>query len=740
MTDTTTPDPAAAVAATTAAPAAPAADPAAAAATATATPPVAPQEDPNNIVVGMKSGITHMNHSQLDVLMKLPLPGVMIFVHGVNSDGEWYEQTENGLCAGLNDRLKRCEEHLAYSTPEAGHLTPAKYIPEHTPNGFINPKMTPLTFIQTDDTFTPVIRFRWGYKANTKELQTYGKGIYLNEEDYWGGGPFANGCTTLADLWGLGLDTKVFLSIKVQSLNSTNDRQVYDTPPRPYYVLAALRLAKLVQSLRKKQADVPITIVCHSQGNMIGMAAAFLGDELYKDEGVADTYVLCNAPYSLLDKNMAENMSQSGMKDPDGNTGRQTEAARVKTLANFFDIVRKRFPRQQSVASVDECMANEAHGFTAEQDRAAYGYKDSTYGRVTLYCNPHDQVISSESVQGMGWRGLSMAEIKATGGDGVFAQRVFSEGFLVGREKPSSYQYWGNQYNHPDPKIDKNKFWFPESQAVEYNIEKSVDANETGTGKFFARALFFLKSVSLFNVKLNAVPPEKWEIPLEARPLPDPFMPEAIIFGKATEKFDEGTDAPGAYRNVDAKYPVGDPYGGAKPDDKDAPRGNEESEAALRYDDHAFVRMRARREGKYHGEEKVVQEDDPTQATPEYEAWRSKTIKKNMAANVDTHATDHSTIMTNPMHAQKALAYDVAVGHCTIPEEDLHKLRIAADWRLLKGLDDGDPNKVFLEYFKYGKFYEQTAYDWANAKGSEGSMPKKIENHRQNVVYTRVEN
>ena len=30
---------------------------------------------------------------------------------------------------------------------------------------------------------------------------------------------------------------------------------------------------------------------------------------------------------------------------------------------------------------------------------------------------------------------------------------------------------------------------------------------------------------------------------------------------------------------------------------------------------------------------------------------------------VNAHATDHSSILTNPMHAEKALAYDVAIGY-----------------------------------------------------------------------------
>ncbi len=696
-----------------------------------------PHQEPHNIVVGKKSSFLDLGHSNLDILMTLPLPGVVIFVHGVNSDGEWYEAAESGLCDGLNQRLKRRDEHLAYAGTEAGQLKATGYLAEHTPQGFINPELNPKSFIQSDDTFSPVIRFRWGYKASAEDLQDYGDALYLNEQDYWGGGPFANGCTALPDLWGEGLETQIFLSLKVQSLNSTNDRHVYNCPPRPYYVLAALRLAKLVHALRQQQADLPITIVCHSQGNMVGMAAAFLGDTLYKDAGVADTYVLCNPPYSLLEANGAENFTQRAMRDAEGRHGRQNKDARVTTLANFFDLVRKRNKCQQSAASVNEWSANEAHGFTAERDRAAHGYQDSTYGRVTLYCNPHDQVISSVSVQGIGWRGLNMAEIKATGGDGVFAQRVFSQGFKVGAAAPGAYRYWGDQ--HGAPKEGSDAFWYPESQAVQYEIGKSMDANTSYLGKAGAILMAPFKVARVFNARLNALPPKGWTIPLEARPLPAPFEPEAVAFGQATRAFDQGIDPPGAQRNAKAQYAAGDPYGGASPDDKDAPKGDERTEAAQRYADHAYVRMRARREGLYKKDAKVLQEDKPETASVDYTAWRNKTIKSHLAANVDTHATDHSTIMSNPMHARMALAYDVAVGHCTIPEEKLHYLRKVADWRFLEELGKRDPHFEFFEYFKSGKFKKKTMIDWACASDSEGRMPEKIVNRREVAKTQQVE-
>jgi hypothetical protein len=701
-----------------------------------------PANDPSCLVVGQKCGITLFNHSCLDVIQQLPLPGAVIFVHGVNSDGEWYSEAEDGICAGLNDRLKRRDEHLFFPTTEAGQLRPTKYMAELTADGYINPKMQSDVFIQGDDTFSPVIRFRWGYKANLEELQKYGDGIYVNEQNYWGGGPFANGCTSLPDLWGEGLSEELFLWIHVQHMNPTNDRNVYACPPRPYYVLAALRLAKLVESLRKKQADVPITIVCHSQGNMVGLAAAFLGDRMAPaTDGcgksapcVADNYVLCNPPYSLLEKNFAENWSQGDMHDGEGGKGRQTLEARTATLKAFFDIIKARKDAEQKPDRVDKRMANAGHGFTVDDDRKDHGYNRSTYGRVTLYCNPHDQVISSSPVQGIGWRGMSVDEISASGGTGVFTQRVFAQGFEVG--KTGEYDYWANHWKKLGDKRGSQEFWWPESPPVKYSVAKGLDANKHNV---FAKILtvaiapIAIIGTKLSGMRVNELPPKDWKIPIEAPPLPKKFLPTAKSFGEMTTDFDQGYDAPGASRDKKRVQDPNDPFAGDhKREDgtTDAAQGDTDSEAGLRYEYHALLRMKAKRADMYKNDDQVTAEDDPSSASPEYTAWRNKQIKTTLAANLDTHATDHSTIMTNGVHAQNALAYDVAIGCCDIPEDDLHTLRKAADWRFLDGLDQGDPNKVFKEYFSKGKLNGLALYEWANTS-AEGSMPTKIVDKRQ---------
>jgi len=144
--------------------------------------------------------------------------------------------------------------------------------------------------------------------------------------------------------------------------------------------------------------------------------------------------------------------------------------------------------------------------------------------------------------------------------------------------------------------------------------------------------------------------------------------------------------------------------------------------------------MQARREGIVKNAEKVKGEDNPDDATDDYRAWRGKKIKAYFSETIDVHATDHSTIMTNAMHAEKALAYDVSVGVSNISLRDINKFRAAADWRFLEGLGESDPSKIFLEYFKRGNFHGKSAEEWVHEPGSEGRIPEKIVDRREHPV------
>ncbi|SIR94792.1 Protein of unknown function, partial [Janthinobacterium sp. TND4EL3] len=116
----------------------------------------------------------------------------------------------------------------------------------------------------------------------------------------------------------------------------------------------------------------------------------------------------------------------------------------------------------------------------------------------------------------------------------------------------------------------------------------------------------------------------------------------------------------------------------------------------------------------------------------EYLQWRSTRVEEMMASQAGAYATDHSTILTNPMHSERALAYDVAVGVCRIKPDQLRKLRVAADWRLLEVLSNAESAKLFEEYFIEGKFHGQTITDWTQQTDGGGSLPASIVDVREN--------
>ncbi|MDN7542704.1 T6SS effector phospholipase Tle3 domain-containing protein [Burkholderia cenocepacia] len=733
-------------------------------------------DDPSQTPVGGGLGTTLFNRNDLECVMQMPLPGVVIFVHGVNSEGEWFQEAEKGLCAGLNRRMGRYDDQLFHWGPVAGQMTPVSYIESLTPDGFLNPEMSSKTYIKPDPSFSPVIHFRWGYAANAQELKEYGDKIMLNEKNYWGGGPFAGGCSSLPDLWNDGLNDRLFLWLTVQHMNSIGNRKIYSTPPRTYGVLGALRLARLVESIRKRQADVPITIVCHSQGNMIGLAAAFLGDRLpevtdqwgKKGRCVADTYVLANPPYSLVEANMTDSWAQRGVRDKNGHVGRETYVARKETLRAYFDILRARAELEMPAEDLDRAMESARPSkdggkpYSAAKDREAHGlYQKNTYGRVTLYCCPHDQVISALTVQGIGWRGMSIDEISATNAWGVFSQRVFASNFEVGGES-KLYRYWQDDWRKD--KNQKEGFWYPPSPPARYGLGRGMHSNEGWIAKIFTLAtspVFYL--FNLTDMAVNAEPPKNWEIPITA-PMLDKetrFLPQALRYGKPSGacdaqgkpieegRFNEGYDPPSAGRDANKENKRDDdPYDNfdAKSEkfktESDAlkAQGDAASEAAQRYEDHSILRMEARRLNNRDWVDEngvVVGEDRPADASEDYKKWRNKEIFDILNGGDKNNPTNHSTIMTNGEHAEKALAYDIAIGLCYLTEGDFADLRKQADWRFLSGLVRDGQNELFAEYIKKGKYKDMFLHKWVK-NDPVASMPEKIYDERDGGFFLRL--
>ena len=436
--------------------------------------------------------------------------------------------------------------------------------------------------------------------------------------------------------------------------------------------------------------------------------------------------MLANSPLSLVPDNFVENWSQRHTTGWGGCGGRVTLSGRTETFKWFLAMLRRRAAFEQQAEAVDKRMANtnarSGPGYTAATDRAAHGLNRHTYGRMTLYCNPHDQVISASTIQGIGWRGLSAAEIVVTEGQGVFTQRVFAQQNTVGKPPGIPYRYWDGGRTQA-----KRGFWHPPSPPVRFRLRQGLASATTdrdrGLTVTFAPALGTITAATsvmgLFRV--NAEPDKDWEIPIDAPALPEPFVPLARRYGVDSDTFDEGYDPEGSARDRNKSDPDcgrDETYGTHRTQttqdgrQTDAPMGNEETEAYLRYQHKARMRMQDRRGGAEQA------------AVP-----ASRRIATFLNQGVNQVATDHSTIMTQPMHAEKALAYDVAIGICTLSETDWRELRVEADWRYAKVLEKGThPSARYAVYFLTGNMDGTSLQGWV-ARG-EASMPDGIHDGR----------
>lgn len=357
------------------------------------------------------------NKVRAEAQMPPHLPGIVIFVHGVNSEGEWFEKAEAALLAGLNARLGRQD------------LRPNQY---HTAPNMKHQVDVP--------GYSPVIRFYWGYRAPDGHEKDFiiplrdkqEKSVWIKEHEgrwqtpqYWGGGPFQNGTNNLPQLWQKwGFQRHAWaalLRIDVQAINPEWDRQLQDAPPREYYAHAANRLAKLIDKIRTRYPRDTLTIMSHSQGTMIAMAASLLCKTR-----APDAVILMNSPYALEDK-VTDSMTSGNY--------RPTNQARVNTFVNLIQRVDKD-KKLLTPADLNDLRV----GATADRkrwtpeisiptDEGSVPERDN-HGRVYVYCNPHDRVMGSKALQSIGWQGVRSDIVRVHGK--VLKQRILARNMACG--------------------------------------------------------------------------------------------------------------------------------------------------------------------------------------------------------------------------------------------------------------------------------------------------------------------
>jgi len=334
-----------------------------------------------------------------DKIIEVPRekPCNIIIVHGVNDVGTSYNAVEEGLCAGLQDRLLREFKPGTYRMP--GEKDKEKVLDDPD-----------LVFFKRDkeaDADSPVIPFYWGYRELKDASKTVNgqktdrNGNRLDKDLSKGGGPFGNATSTLPDMWNRGVYAPV---------DPAGDplRPVKTGPGRMYMVLAARRLAVLVAMIRQYEANDVVNIVAHSQGCLVSLLAqAFL---MEMGERTADTLILTHPPYSL-DEGMGVAMRTATFFTGDSDkamdgfydliASRQNVHARLQTLVNIVAGVAKSkatSPVFAKISETDSC--GMVHGrWKADADR-------DNRGKVYLYFSPEDMTVALDNMRGIGWQGV----------------------------------------------------------------------------------------------------------------------------------------------------------------------------------------------------------------------------------------------------------------------------------------------------------------------------------------------
>lgn len=597
---------------------------------------------------------------------KVPVhyPGIIIFVHGVNSTGEWFANAEKAICEGLNIRL-------GLSDP-CYELKPNIYNSDN-PLDLENYKKD-RNLLNAADARSPVIRFFWGYRSPDGEEEKYRIPLVNRaNEDYlalkesgmtaeelskkgpwfWGGGPFQNGTTHLFSLWSdVGFDENLFWDVKLQAFAPDFDRLLTSAPGRRYYSHAAKRLADLLDFIRDNYPRDTVSVISHSQGTMIALAATAMAKQ------APDSLFILNSPYRLND----QTTDRGAMPTEE----RLTSEARQKTLSAIIDKVAERAksfsPENYNSLCVGQSQEHKSWKpdikHKSEQLQTITHYSESgkdypkvtaqqsttekwiserdNHGRFYIYFNPHDRVMGSLPLQSLGWQGLpnSFRENKPhpffLKHQGHLFQRMMARSTSCGAEP--------NPQTAFSPLPGGETFWDDNGDALTYHN-----------------------------------PPEKITVNINGEEVPEPILALDMV------DFDKRRKAGGKYdQHPNSKFGSG--WGQFQV------IKNENQEPVVVPNDDTFdnyIRLypkisiptgRYRTFGYFPYSEKETRMETDEERRIRVGAYISQ-------------PTDHSTLPNSPDFMSRVVAYDLPVGFCdaTWDKAFMAKLRDMADWT--KGYD-----------------------------------------------------
>jgi hypothetical protein len=307
---------------------------------------------------------------------------------------------------------------------------------------------------------SPVIHFYWGYRAAKGHEQDWRVALRdVHGFDYWspacpasegpwywGGGPFQNGTNNLQQLWSdAGFKLHVLGIFNSQILNTESDRQLQDAPPRTYYAHAVQRLADLIDKIRNHSVRDTITLMSHSQGTMIAMAATALCQTR-----APDALFAMNSPFALDDK-ITDALQSHG--------DRPTVEARVNTFRNIANRI-KRDKRVFTEEQMQQLHVGATHDlkFWRPNVRLRCGTPDrDNHGRFYVYFTPHDRVMGTMPLQSIGWQGVDDKLLEELGD--TVKQRMLARCTPVGDEPGVKKFGTLPPIQHPMDGVSPDAFW-----------------------------------------------------------------------------------------------------------------------------------------------------------------------------------------------------------------------------------------------------------------------------------------
>nr|WP_152969191.1 hypothetical protein [Amantichitinum ursilacus] len=418
------------------------------------------------------------------------------------------------------------------------------------------------------------------------------------------------------------------LPVSAQAINTAADRQLQASPPRTYYAHAARRLADLVARIRSAYPSDTVTIVSHSQGTMVALAASAISPP--------DALFLMNSPYALDDK-FTDTLTSGNQ--------RATVRARQKTLINIVQKIGKNTTRLKNNpdkplytgASTDENGLICGWKPDASSSHKGTGGKmipeRDNHGRTYVYFSPHDRIMGLSALQSIGWQGLPNDEKNTPVLDqckGLLFQRMLARNAPCGVAPLAKTPYGTLPDMVPTPENPQGKpFW---------------DGNEKVLG------------VS----DLWTVPPRGQTVNINAEEVPYPISPQDMA------NFDEPKNTSA---EVDGEHGMG--WGQIHP----------QTQKPVDEDFRYFASI-------YQPERYV----DDTSALARYQnganMQRTPTrleTRDEMLARINRyHAepTDHSRLPAHSLFMERVVAYDLPIGHCDAGSDldFMAQLRRDADW------------------------------------------------------------